>query len=148
MCLYIVIYIQLSMYYMGLYIGSLYSHLYYIYICYAQSTDSDHPRILLPKSRIRALRNNPRITHANLGSEDLLCKPRIRGCCCASLGSKPRPSAATNPRSIAHAKQLGHPRQRGFVVADGRAALRARSIVASLPRMAELLCVYDRSWLR
>ena len=51
---------------------------YIIYIYYAQSTDSDHPRILLPKPRIRALRYNPRITHANLGSEDLLCKPRIR----------------------------------------------------------------------
>ena len=25
-----------------------------IYICYAQSTDSDHPRILLRKPRIRA----------------------------------------------------------------------------------------------
>ena len=28
----------------------------------------DHPRILLRKPRIRALRNNPRIAHANLGS--------------------------------------------------------------------------------
>ena len=52
-----------------------------------------------------------------------------------------RPSAAKKPQSIAHAKQLGHPLQRTHVAADGRAALRARSIVGLLPRMAEV-------WLR
>ena len=172
MCLYIVIYIQVSMYYMGLYIGSLYSHLYYIYIWYAQSTDSDHPRILLTKPRIRALRNNPRITHANLGSEDLLCKPRIRGCYCANLGSarnhlgsrnqtsaihgnKPtidrarkaaRPSTATWVRCSGWPSCFACAIDRGFFfAADGRTALRVRSIVASLMRMAELLCVRDRS---
>ena len=52
---------------------------------------------------------------------------------------------------------------RGFIAANGRAALRARSIVASLPRMAEplclrlivaslprmaeLLCLHDRLWI-
>ena len=41
-----------------------------LYICYAQSTDSDHTRVLLRKPWIRALRNNPRIVHANLGSAD------------------------------------------------------------------------------
>ena len=41
-----------------------------IYICYAQSTDSDHPRILLHKPRIRALHNNPRIAYENLRSAD------------------------------------------------------------------------------
>ena len=49
-----------------------------------------------------------------------------------------RPSTAKKPRSIAHAKQLGYPRQRTHVAADGRAALRARSIVGLLPRMAEV----------
>ena len=43
-------------------------------ICYAQSTDSDNPRILRHKPPIRDLRNNPRITHANLISEDLVRK--------------------------------------------------------------------------
>ena len=54
-----------------------------------------------------------------------------------------RPSAAKEPRSIAHAKQLGHQLQRTHVAADGRAALRARSIVGLLPWLAELLCVRD-----
>ena len=35
----------------------------------------------------------------------------------------------------------------GFVAANGRAALLVRSIVALLLRMAELLCLHDRSWL-
>ena len=35
-----------------------------------------------------------------------------------------------------------------FVAADGRAALRVRSFVASLPKKVELLCVRDRLWLR
>ena len=46
--------------------------------------------------------------------------------------------AAKKPRSIAHVKQLGHPRQRTHVAADGRTALRARSIVGLLPRVAEV----------
>ena len=36
---------------------------------------------------------------------------------------------------------------RGFVDADDRAALHARSIVGLLPRMTEVLCVRDRSWV-
>ena len=36
---------------------------------------------------------------------------------------------------------------RGFIAADGVAALRARSIVGLLPRMAELLCERNRSWV-
>ena len=36
----------------------------------------------------------------------------------------------------------------GFVAANGRAALRVRSMVASLPRMVELLCMRDQWWLR
>ena len=158
------------------------------------------------KVRIRTigselLRNNPRIVHANLGSEDLLRKPRIRtqssGIVQLDLGHlrqqthdrsrtqssfllhKPRirtqssgiaqpnlghprqqthdrsrtqsssairvneatidctrkavrPFAAKKPRSIAHAKQLGHPLQRTHVAAV---------------RMAELFCMRDRSWV-
>ena len=79
----------------------------------------------------RTRTSDPRISCANLGSAR------------NHLGSRNQTPAirGNNPQSIAHAKQLGHPRQRGFVAADGRAALRARSIVASLPRMAEV-------WLR
>ena len=130
-----------------------------VYICYAQSTDSDHPRILLRKPRIRALRNNPRIAHANLGSEDLLHKPRIHGFCCADLGSARNHLGSRNQTSAIRGNKPtidrsrktawpSVPRQREFVAADGRAALRTRSIVASLPRMAELLCLCNRSWLR
>ena len=43
-------------------------------ICYAQSSDSDHPRISLRKAWIAALRNNPRIAHTNLGS---VCKSAL-----------------------------------------------------------------------
>ena len=42
-----------------------------------------------------------------------------------------RPSAAKKPRSIAHGKQLGHPRRKKN----------------TLSRMAELLCVRNRSWV-
>ena len=143
MCLYIVIYIQVSMYYMGLYIGSLYSRLYYI--CYAQSTDSDHPTILLPKPRIRALRNNPRITHANLGSEDVASQTSDPH---ANVGSLQRIADLLCVRDRSWLLLCrGWPNcfactiDRGFVDADGRAALRARSIVCLLPRMAEV-------WLR
>ena len=80
--------------------------------------DSDHPRILLRKPRIRALRNNPRIVHANRKStcNHLGSRNQISAVC----GNKPTidcarkaawPSMATNPRSIALAKQLRHPRQ-------------------------------------
>ena len=67
------------------------------------------------------LHNNPRIVHANLGSEDVLCKHRIHGFAVQTSdphaifwyrATKPRASAATNSRSIVHTKQLGHPRQR------------------------------------
>ena len=36
---------------------------------------------------------------------------------------------------------------RGFFTAEGRTALRARSVVASFLRMAELLRLRDRSWV-
>ena len=98
--------------------------LIYHYICYAQSTDSDHPRILLCKPRIQALHNTPRIAHANIGSADF-------------AGQTSDPHAiftATNPRSIAHAnvrdrlwlRRCGWPScsacaiDHGFIAADGR----------------------------
>ena len=142
-------------------------------ICYAQSTDSDNLRILLREPQIRAFAP-PRIAHAYLGSEDLLRKPRICGFCCANLGfagnhlgSRNQISSIRgNKPTIDRARklnQLRHPRQRGFIAANGRADLCARSIVASLPRWpncfacaidrgfvdayAELLCVRDRSWV-
>ena len=91
----------------------------------------------------------------NIGSEDLLHKPRIRGFCCASLGftcnhlgsrnqisairgNKPmidsarkaaRPSVATNPRWL--------------TIVACRAGVCVRDCAidcASLPRMGELLC--------
>ena len=104
----------------------------------------------------------------------LLRKHRICGFCCANLGfagnhlgSRNQISSIRgNKPTIDRARkldQLRHPRQRGFIAADGRADLRARSIVASLPRWsncfacaidrgfvdayAELLCVRDRSWV-
>ena len=86
--------------------------------------------MLLPKPRIRALRNNPRITHANLGSEDLLCKPRIR----------------TQSSRIAQ-PNLGHPRQQTHDRSRTQSSSAIRGNVGSLQRMAELLCVRDRSWL-
>ena len=85
------------------------------------------------------LRNNPRIAHANLGSARNLLGSRNQTS--AIRGNKPtidrarkavRPSAAKKPRSIAHAKQLGHPLQRTHVAAA---------------RMAELFFVRDRSWV-
>ena len=104
------------------------------------------------KPRIRALRNNPGIAHANLRS--LLRKPWIhrfyyvtqtsdrhnhlgsRIQTWAIRGSKPtidraskaaRPFAAKKPRSIAHAKQLGYSRgDHGFVAC--RAGMRSLPI--------------------
>ena len=113
------------------------SQTYGDYFHYAQSTDSDHPRILLRKPRIRALHNNPRIAHANLGSEDLLCKPRIRGFCCANLGSARNLLGLRNQTSAI----------RGNKPTIDCARKRAQAIVASLTRMAELLCVHNRLWI-
>ena len=91
--------------------------------------------------RSELLRNNPRIAHANLGSARNL------------LGSRNQTPAirGTNPRSIAHAKQLGHPPQRsdnrsrtfacaidrGFVAADGRIWLRDPRRLRADPRFAQ-----------
>ena len=118
------------------------------YICYAQSTDSDHPSILLRKPRIRALHNNPRIANANLGSARNHLGSRNETS--AIRGNKPtidrarkaaRPSAATWVRCRGWPSCFACAIDRGFVDADGRAALRAPSIVGLLPRMAEV-------WLR
>ena len=100
------------------------------YICYAQSTDSDHPRILLRKPRIQALHNNARIAHANVGSKDLLCKPRIR----------------TQSSRIAQ-PNLGHPWQQTHNRLCKQSSSAIHGNVGSLPQMAELLCVRDRLWL-
>ena len=81
-----------------------------IYICYARSTDSDHPRILLCKPRIRM--QSSRITQPNLG----------------------HPRQQTHDRSRTQTCAINC----GFVDADGRAALHARSIVGLLPRVAEV----------
>ena len=59
---------------------------------------------------------------------------------------KPRPSAATNPRSIAHAKQFGHPRQLTHDRLCTQSSSAIRDYVGLLPQMSELLCVHDRSW--
>ena len=138
-------------------------------------------------------RNNPRIAHANIGSEDLLRKPQIhtqssriaqpnsghpwqqthdrlrkrsssaihRNEATTDRARKAvRPSAAkvhershsspirgNEAQSIAQSRthtpalQATMVNHRGFVATDGRAALRALSIVGLLPRMAEI-------WLR
>ena len=128
------------------------------YICYAQSTDSDNLRILLREPHIRAFAP-PRIAHAYLGSEDLLRKPRICGFCCANLGFAGNHLGSLNQTSsirgnkptIDRARklnQLRHPRQRGFIAANGRADLHARSIVASLPRWPNCFaCAIDRGFV-
>ena len=46
-----------------------------------------------------------------------------------------------------HAKQLGHPRQRGFVAADGRAALRARSWLLCRGWPNCFACAIDRGFV-
>ena len=118
--------------------------------------------------------NNPRIAHANLGSEDLLRKPRIRGFYCANLGfagnhlgSRNQTSAIRgNKPTIDRARKAAPPSaatwvhcrgwsscfacaiDRSFFAADGRTALRARSIVASLTRMPSCFaCAIDRGFL-
>ena len=127
-----------------------------MYICYAQSTDSDYPRILLRKPRIRALRNNPRIAHANLGSEDLLRKPRIRGFCCANLGftgnhlgSRNQTSAIRgNKPTIDRARKEAPPSTATWVHCRGWPSCFACAIDRSfVDTYAELLCVRDRSWV-
>ena len=110
-------------------------YLYMYMLC--ASMDSDHPRILLRKSQIRALRNNPRIAHTILGSEDLLRKPWVCGFCCADiryarnlLGSRNQTSAISGNKPTIY-----------------RERKRAQSIVASLTWMTKLLCMCNRSWV-
>ena len=57
------------------------------------------------------------------------------------------PSAATWVRCSGWPSCFACAIDRGFFAADGRTALRVRSIVASLTRMTKLLCVRDRSWV-
>ena len=118
--------------------------------------------------------NNPRIMHANLRSEDLLRKPRIRGFAAqtwdphaifyigsrnqtsAIRGNKPtidrarkaaRPSVSTKLRSIAHAKQFGHPWQRSHNRSRTQSSSAIRGNEPTLPWMAELLCLHNRLWV-
>ena len=105
-----------------------------------------------------------------LGSHTQTSDPSI---CCANLGSARNHLGSRNQTSairgnkptIDHARKAAWPSaatwvrcsgwpscfacaiDRGFFAADGRTALCVRSIVASLTRMAELLCVLDRSWV-
>ena len=93
----------------------------YMYICYVQSTDSE------------VLCYNPRIVHANLGSNNLLRKPRIRTQSSKIRNQTSRVSTATNSRSITHACCLQSRNacsiDRGFVATDDRAGLLGRSTV-------------------
>ena len=95
----------------------------------------------------RTQTSDPRICCANLGSEDLLRKPQIRTqssrIAQPNLGhprqqthdrSRTQSSSAyasTKPRSIAHAKQLGH---RGKEATIDRARKSARPFAAMNPR--------------
>ena len=73
------------------------------YICYAQSTNSNHPRILLCKARIcMHLLGSWNQTSAIRGN-----KPTIDRACKAV-----RPSTSMKTQSIMHVKQFSHPRQR------------------------------------
>ena len=98
--------------------------------------------------------NNPGIAHSNLGSARNHLGSRNQTA--AIRGNKPtidrarkaaRPSAATWVRCSGWPSCFACSIDRGFFAADGRTALRVRSTVASLTRMAELLCVLDRSWV-
>ena len=64
-------------------------------------------------------------------------KSRIRGFCCANLGTA-RNLLGSRNQTLAI---------RGNKPTIDHTRLRARSIVGSLTRMAELLCVRDRSWV-
>ena len=126
----------------------------------AQTSDPSFCAIILG-SRVQT--SDPRICCANLGSTDLLRKPRIRTqssrIAQPNLGhprqqthdrSRTQSSSAyasTKPRSIAHAKQFGHPRQRSYDRSRTKISSAIRGNEPTLPRMAELLCVRDRSWV-
>ena len=151
---------------------------YYVYIpgiCYAQSTGSDRANLGSELCAIilgsRTQTSDLRICCANLGSARNHLGSRNQTS--AIRGNKStidrarkaaRPSAATWVHCRGWPSCFACTIDRGFVDADGRAALRARSIAASLPhdgraalrarsivasltRMAELLCVRDRSRL-
>ena len=104
---------------------------------------------LLHKPRIRTQSSGiaqPNLGHPRQQTHDRSCMQsssaiHVNEATIDCTGKAVRPSTAKKPRSIAHAKQLGHLLQRTHVAADGRAALRAQSIVGLLPRMAEV-------WLR
>ena len=146
-------------------------HIIYIMLCAmygfgpsedfaAQTSDPSFCAIILGS---RTQTSGPRICCANLGSADLLRKPRIRTqssrIAQPNLGhprqqthdrSRTQSSSAyasTKPRSIAHAKQFGHPRQRSYDRSRTQSSSTIRGNEPTLPRMAELLCVRDRSWV-
>ena len=122
------------------------------YICYVQSTDLDHPRILLWKPRIRMqsswVAQPKQLGHPWHQSHNRSCKQSssaIRG---------------KEAISIAHAEQLGHSRgdrgivacrakmhalsiDRRFTAMNGRGAWHVQSIVASLPQIVfpQIKCI-------
>ena len=96
-------------------------------MCYTQSSDSDQLRILLRKPRIQAFSI---IQGSRMQTSDA-CE--IFWNCAA----KPRPSADSRAALFVRSFVI-----RGFFAADGQAAFLARSIVALLPRMAEVLLCY------
>ena len=96
-----------------------------------------------------------RIAQANIGSEDLLCKPQICGFCCAGLGftrnhlgSRNQISAIRgNKPTIDSARKAARPsvaaNPRWLTIVACRAGVCACNCTidcASLPRMGELLC--------
>ena len=65
MCAVLYMYMYIHALYIYIY-NSVYIHVYYVhteYICYAQSSDSDHPRISLREPRIQALRSQSEDCH-------------------------------------------------------------------------------------
>ena len=73
---------------------------YYTCTYYAQSSNSDHPRISLRKAWIRALRNNLRIVHTILGFMPTVCKV-----CIYNIVARPR---------IQTLSRACHPRQKYY----------------------------------
>ena len=109
-------------------------------------TQTSDPRILLRKPRIRT--QSSRIAQPNLGHPRQQTHDRSRTQSSSAIrrnvGSLQRMAELLCVRNRSWLLCPGWPNcfacaiDRGFVDADGRAALRARSIVGLLPRMAEV----------
>ena len=120
-----------------------------------KNMDSDHPKILLCKPRIRT--QSSRIVEPNLGHPWQQTHDQSRKQSTSAIRSNEDtmgheskaawPSAAKMPRSIAHAKQLGHSQDDRGIVAC-RAGMCALSVYLSVCCCGWLSCLACTiSWL-